>query len=251
MLLRGAARCRSLRHRPASAALLGRRALLSTGAASVPAAAGAVALLVLAATSARAAAASTGMDARSLASRGMQLFRSRDVAGSLAAFDAALALDPSSAPYLWQRGLSLYYAERWEDGASQFRLNVSVNPNDTEESIWALLCEARLHGFDEARRRLLVVGVDSRPVMRAAYAAFSGAGSLEALVQAGTASGAPHDAFYSLLYQGLYHEARGEAEAARAAVLAAVATPYGRGSNDYMASLAGVHAAERGWAAAA
>lgn len=201
----------------------------------------------------------------------MQRFREGDVGGSLAAFDAALSLDANQRPYLWQRGLSLYYAGQFEEGAKQLcvsnhptfffsffffkfysyqrcpsRDDVAVNPNDTEESIWAALCEARLSGFEAAQQNLLVVGRDSRPVMRSAYELFAGRGTLEALAAAGE-DGSPHDAFYSLLYQGLFHEAKGEDEAAKAAVVAAVATPYGTQSGDYMASLAAVHAKQRGW----
>lgn len=44
---------------------------------------------------------------------------------------------------LFRQGLSLYYLERYADGAVQFRKDVAVNPNDTEESIWAFLCGAR------------------------------------------------------------------------------------------------------------
>ena len=32
-----------------------------------------------------------------------------------------------------------------------------MNPNDTEEAIWAFLCEAQLHGAADARRRCLQV----------------------------------------------------------------------------------------------
>lgn len=42
----------------------------------------------------------------------MTLFRQGDVMGSLEAFDAALLTDPGIRPYLWQRGLSLYYLEQ-------------------------------------------------------------------------------------------------------------------------------------------
>ena len=42
------------------------------------------------------------------------------------------------------QGLSLYYLERYAEGAKQFRDDVAVNPNDTEESIWAFMCGARL-----------------------------------------------------------------------------------------------------------
>lgn len=41
---------------------------------------------------------------------GMQKFRAGDVQGSLRDFDAAYNASPQLRPYLWQRGLSLYYA---------------------------------------------------------------------------------------------------------------------------------------------
>ena len=105
-------------------------------------------------------------------------------------------------------------------------------------------------GFDAAQAAMLSVGRDGRPVMRAAYEFFRGApgGSLDALRAAATAS--PHDTFYSLLYQGLYHEAKGDEAAAKTAVLAAVSSDYGDRSGDYMAALAKVHALRRGWLAA-
>ena len=168
----------------------------------------------------------------------------------MADFDTVIQLDARQRPYLWQRGLSLYYLGRYAEGATQFRDDVAVNPNDTEESIWALLCEARLQGFAAAQANMLRVGRDGRPVMRAAYELFAGApsGSMEALRAAAAASA--HDEFYSLLYQGLYHEACGDEGAAKAAVLAATGSAYGAGSGDYMAALARVHALRRGWLAA-
>lgn len=193
---------------------------------------------------ARAAIASS--DVGTLTRRGMARFIENEVEASVEDFDAVLQLEPRQSPYLWQRGLSLYYLERFADGAKQFRDDVAVNPNDTEESIWALLCEARLLGFHEARRNMLHVGLDGRPVMRAAYELFSGEGSLGGLKSAALAS--PHDEFYSLLYQGLFHEAQGEEQEARGAVLAATQSLYGVQSEDYMAALAKVHALRRGWA---
>ncbi|XLT39541.1 hypothetical protein HN873_070833 [Arachis hypogaea] len=80
-----------------------------------------------------------------------------DVSGSLVEFDRAIELDPRQKAYLWQRGLSLYYLDRFEKGAKQFRLDVAQNLNDTEESIWCFLCEAQLYGVDEARKRYLEV----------------------------------------------------------------------------------------------
>ena len=82
----------------------------------------------------------------------MAAFSSGDVERSIKLFDSAIAAQPSPR-YLWQRGLSLYYADRFADGAEQFATDVSVNPNDTEESIWNFLGVARLDGFDAARKR--------------------------------------------------------------------------------------------------
>ncbi|CAI0551497.1 unnamed protein product [Linum tenue] len=73
------------------------------------------------------------------------------------------------------------YAIRFEEGAEQFRLDVAMNPNDTEESIWCFLCEAQLFGVHEARKQFLEVGRDPRPVMREAYNMFRDGGDPEKL----------------------------------------------------------------------
>ena len=54
---------------------------------------------------------------------------------------------------LWQRGISLYYANDFAGSATQFRDDVAANPNDTEEAIWAFIAEAQLLGADVARRQ--------------------------------------------------------------------------------------------------
>ena len=61
---------------------------------------------------------------------------------------------------------SLYYAGRYEEAASQFRTDVSYNPNDTEESLWTWLSDARRAGPDLARKQFLEVGRDPRPLLR-------------------------------------------------------------------------------------
>jgi tetratricopeptide (TPR) repeat protein len=116
----------------------------------------------------------------------MSKFRQADIDGSLEDFNQALQLDPAIRPYLWQRGLSLFYAgklpgpiismtrslfcmvrgiqcravtcaEKWKEAAQQFRDDVAVNPSDTEEAIWAFLSEARIEGPDRARSHFLQV----------------------------------------------------------------------------------------------
>ncbi|KAI5070279.1 hypothetical protein GOP47_0014622 [Adiantum capillus-veneris] len=178
-----------------------------------------------------------GQQASLSVKRGMELFVQGDVAGSLAKFDDALELDPRQKPYLWQRGLSLYYLNRFEEGADQFREDVAVNPNDTEESIWCFLCEAQTKGVEEARKQFLEVGQDRRPLMQRAYEVFTKGGNPGDLIHE-FKDGQPYEVFYAHLYAGLYHESEGDSEAAKSAMVAACRTPYGIRSGDYMASLA-------------
>ncbi|GMJ10481.1 hypothetical protein HRI_004717300 [Hibiscus trionum] len=77
--------------------------------------------------------------------------------GNNNAREAVIAIRRGMLLFRRQRGLSLYYLDRFKEGAEQFRLDVAQNPNDTEELIWCFLCEAQLLGVDEARRRFLEV----------------------------------------------------------------------------------------------
>jgi len=131
--------------------------------------------------------------------------------------------------------------------AAPHREDVSVNPNDTEEAIWAFMCEAKLLGVEAARQNFLSVGQDSRPVMRAAYDVFRQGDSPDEIIRAAKEDKEGHAAFYSMLYVGLWHEAFGNETEAEAAMTKAIQTRYARQAGDYMASLAKVHALRRGW----
>uniref|UniRef100_A0A1D1Y9C9 Lipoprotein NlpI n=1 Tax=Anthurium amnicola TaxID=1678845 RepID=A0A1D1Y9C9_9ARAE len=189
---------------------------------------------------------SSAREASAAVRRGMLLFRQGDVGGSLAEFERAIELDPRQKSYLWQRGLSLYYLNRFEEGAEQFRIDVAANPNDTEESIWCFLCEAQLFGVEEARRRFLQVGRDPRPFMREAYNMFKDGGDPEKLVSM-FLHGQENELFYASLYAGLYYESQGDADSSKLHIVAACKSPYGVSSGDYMASLAQVHCLCRNW----
>ncbi|CAL5221290.1 g3456 [Coccomyxa viridis] len=183
--------------------------------------------------------------AAQLVQTGMRSFRRGDVAASVKEFDEAMRLDPELRPYLWQRGLSLFYAEQYEEAAKQFRDDVAVNPSDTEEAIWAFLSEAKLMGSSKARQQFLQVGRDSRDVMRAAYAAFQEGTSPDGILQAADHR-RPSDAFYANLYRGLFLEAENEETESMEAIRTALQTPYAQQSGDYMVAVASVHAKLRG-----
>ena len=83
---------------------------------------------------------------RLLVSRGMNTFREGNVEESIQMFDRAdnAAPDGSLRPFLWQRGISYYYADRFKEGSDQFRFDVRVNPLDVEEIVWDIACLSRL-----------------------------------------------------------------------------------------------------------
>jgi tetratricopeptide (TPR) repeat protein len=79
--------------------------------------------------------------------RGMIYFKLGRLLESLQDFNKAEELNPQLTPYLWQRGISYYYLGKYAKGARQFELDLSVNSQDVEETLWHYLCIAQLENF--------------------------------------------------------------------------------------------------------
>ncbi len=173
---------------------------------------------------------------------GGALFKAGDMESSIQAFDAAAARDASLGPHLWQRGIAHYYAGRFKDGARQFAIHRTVNPQDVENSVWHFLCVAAEQGFDAARSGLIPIDRDSRVPMMEVFALFGGAASAEDVLEAaGRASASGNGGgplFYAHLYIGLYFEAQGDAT--RSADHISKAVEQRRPAN-YMWQVARVH----------
>mmetsp|Transcript_17087 Transcript_17087/g.22178 ORF Transcript_17087/g.22178 Transcript_17087/m.22178 type:complete len:246 (+) Transcript_17087:114-851(+) len=190
---------------------------------------------------------------RQLIDLGMRRFRSGDVIGSIECFDSAEHKDSSIRPYLWQRGLSYYYADMFQLGSDQFRFDVSVNPLDVEEIVWDIACLARIDGknLDQSKMMSLPKGKkDRRKIMATVYQLFRGENGVmeEDLAKAGELSAS--DEFYSNFYLGLYTESvTGDISKASHYMVAAASSAYsnGVGSADYMTACAKVHCKLRGW----
>lgn len=179
--------------------------------------------------------------------RGMSHFKQGNIHESIQDFDRAEFLDPQLTPYLWQRGLSYYYADRYAEGAKQFEIDLTVNAQDVEETVWRYLCMAQVEDGNAARQALLPVRHDPRPVMRSIYDLYAGQLVPDQVLQTGRQMGSAGK-FYSLLYVGLYYESAREEDLARLYIGQAVQTfqtDYRR--DDYMGSLAIVHQRLRGW----
>jgi tetratricopeptide (TPR) repeat protein len=175
--------------------------------------------------------------------RGMARFQLGDIAAAIDDFDRAEDLNPALTPYLWQRGIAYYYAERFGDGARQFEVDLSVNEHDVEETVWRYLCQAQAQGARAAREGLLPVRNDPRPVMSWVYQLFAGARDAEQLIAQYRDAG-PRDRFYSHLYLGLYFEAERDLENARHYITEAADMQV---VEDYMGWVAIVHQRLRGW----
>jgi lipoprotein NlpI len=175
--------------------------------------------------------------------RGMASFQLGNIAASIDDFDRAERLNPALTPYLWQRGIAYYYAERFEDGAHQFETDLIVNAHDVEETVWRYLCQAQTLGADAARQALLPVRGDSRPVMHGVYQLFAGTCQPETVIARYENAGR-RERFYSTLYVGLYFEAERDPHRTRDFIGLAADMQV---TEDYMNWVAIVHQRLRGW----
>ncbi len=158
-------------------------------------------------------------------------------------YDRVAALLPAQAPYLWQRGIALYYAARYRDCRLQFESHRLVNPDDVENAAWHFLCVARESSFAAARAALLPVGPDRRSPMREVYQMLQGTATPDEVIAAG--KGSTSGRFYAALYVGLYHESLGDPVRARQHISVAALDEFAR-VGGYMHSVARAHAGRMG-----
>jgi lipoprotein NlpI len=175
---------------------------------------------------------------REILDRASDDFRAGRIAESVNGFDRLAAIDPDLAPHLWQRGIALYYAGRYQDCRAQFESHRTVNPDDVENAAWHFLCVARAESPAAARKRILPVGPDARVPMREIYRMFQGQlTDAQVLAAAGES---PTGQFFANLYVGLYLEATGNATGARDRIAIAAAGRYAQ-AGGYMHDVARVH----------
>ena len=142
-------------------------------------------------------------------------FFAGEIDASIKHFDELIRRDPATAPYLWQRGLSLYYAERYEDGVEQFEIHQEVNPRDVENAAWHFICVTRAKGFEEARKRLIPIKGDGRIPMAEIHQLFAGEATPEDVLKSANRdgfgeAGKRNHLCYAHLYLALFFEAKGD-----------------------------------------
>ena len=176
---------------------------------------------------------------QAIMTRAVAAFETGHFVESATAFDELAKTVPEQAPQLWQRGIALYYAGRYDDCRRQFESHRTVNPDDVENAAWHFLCVARGESPAKARAALLPVGPDARMPMREVYQMFRGTLRPEQVLSA--AGSQPAALFYAHLYVGLYFEAQGMTARALEHINIAAADRFER-EGGYMHMVARVHA---------
>ncbi len=160
------------------------------------------------------------------------------IEASLVGFDQVARERPDAAPQLWQRGIALYYAGRYQECRQQFESHRLVNPADVENATWHFLCVARIDGPEAALAALLPVGNDGRTPMPEIYQMFAGRLSPQQVLEA--ADGDARGRFYAHLYLALYQDALGQTEAAHDSIMLAADDRFAA-VGGYMHGVAVVH----------
>jgi lipoprotein NlpI len=176
---------------------------------------------------------------QAIVDRAEEDFAAGRLEASVAGFDRLVTLDPSSAPWLWQRGIALYYLGRFEDCAAQFAAYRGENPRDVESAVWQFACVVRGGSIESADGLLERAGPDARVMRAEILAMFRGSLPPGALVER-AAFVADVAQFYARFYAGLYCEVIGDADAA-AAHLEVAASPRYRDVGGFMNAVAQVH----------
>ena len=175
--------------------------------------------------------------------RGRANFCAGRIDAAVADFDKYVELNPSAKSRQWERGIALYYAGKFPEGAKQFELYQTYHDQDVENSAWRYLCVARAEGVEKAKENMLPIESDRRVPMMAIYDLYRGKKQPEDVLAAAEA-GQPLKTelnlrlFYAHLYIGLWHEAAGRAEDAKKHILLAEQHKIGH----YMWDVAHVHA---------
>ena len=185
-----------------------------------------------------------GDDIGALQQRGSERFFAGQITESLADWDRVIELDPRQGPYHWQRGIALYYADRYEDGGAQFESHQKVNRNDVENAAWHFICVIKTEdgSVEAARKKLIPIAGDTRVPMKEVHQLFAGTITPDAVL---TAAGKGAEGLelrsqlcYAHLYLGLYFEAIGEPEKSAIHIKKAA---VGYKMDHYMGRVAQVH----------
>lgn len=172
-------------------------------------------------------------DGYSYSIRGDARFFLAQFAEAVSDYDETVKIDPTLDASHWRRGIALFYAGRFEDGAKQFERYHSFDNVDRENGIWRFLCQTKSVGLAKARESLLKYEKDDREPFPDVFKLFAGtitADEIEKRVEAAKVSDDERQSrrFYADLYIGLNSAVQDRAADALAALARATKNPWPR-----------------------
>lgn len=185
---------------------------------------------------------------------GLECLRSGSLEDAVANFDEAQDLSFGQR-YLWQRGVALFYLERYRDAAADLSRNAEIyetrfDEPATEERV--LAAAARRLGGEETDEEEIVLK-ESRPVFRIVRDLFDGRVTPDklSLFSDSDTTDPLRRGLFAHFYCGLYWEAiEGDVERAKAHMLLAQARAAAQSTfnnNDLSLKLPDIHLQSRGW----
>ena len=185
--------------------------------------------------------------------RGRVNFQRNKMPESVEDFDAYVKRQPAVESRQWERGIALYYAGDFKQGAAQFELYQTFHDNDVENSVWRFLCMVPTVGVEKSRAVMLPIKDDRRIPMMKVYDMFRGKATPTQVLANVTADDPPPEVlsgrlFYAHLYLGLYLEAVGQKREARKYIALAADKELVNhpGINGYMWDVARIHHERKG-----
>lgn len=176
--------------------------------------------------------------------RGREHFRLGKIDESLADFNKLVELQPDLESRQWERGITCYYAGKYEAGAQQFELYQTYHDQDVENSVWRYLCVVPTEGVAKARENMLPIKNDPRVPMMDIYELYRGKKTPDDVFTAAKVGNPAENElksrlFYANLYVGLYYESLGRPKLARPHILEAANKCR---ISHYMGDVARIHA---------
>ena len=119
---------------------------------------------------------------------------------ALADLDTMANRWPTQAFQLWERGVVCYELGDYEKGARQLVKYGEAYEHDVENSVWILMCQAKVENLKRARQGMLPAAGDQRVPMSQIYAMFKGTGTAQQVLDAAANSGPrdPRDPLFML-----------------------------------------------------
>jgi lipoprotein NlpI len=171
-------------------------------------------------------------DGDALSRRGDARLMRGDFKGSVADYDAMVALDASLDAGHWRRGIAYFFAGEYAKAAGQFERYHTQDNVDRENGIWRFLSQVRAHGVEKAREGLLQYAKDDREPFPSVYRMFEGKTTPDQILkEIGAASIDDEERekrlFYAHLYVGLHRWIEKDVEGARSHLRLAVKNTWG------------------------